>query len=397
MLSLGRSEYFVATLRNSITKSKSGSPVNGMADTMETGPYGHPFRELSLLSGGRRGPNVNRVIPHAAVGANGCRIWPMIAGEREMPDTSEHLGILVGVDGSAASTAAVRWAARRAAMSNTGLTLVHACPAVVPGSSLVDWSGPTPADVVHAQEEQAYLLLNGAAATAENTADGLRIRTLAIAGAPVPGLLELSKDAQILVMGRRGRVSLAEALLGSASSAMIQRACCPVAVIHDDFLAEEAPLDAPVVVGIDGSRASERATAIAFDEASWRGVELVALHASCDSDPFGIRERAHIEAKADEALAERLAGWRERYPDVRVRHVVVAGRPAQHLIELANTAQLVVVGSHGGEFTGLQVGSVSSAVVQVTHTPVIVARPGLSQVQRVEYEEPDSSNSALPA
>ena len=219
---------------------------------------------------------------------------------------------------------------------------------------------------------------------------------MAIAGAPVPGLIELSKDAHILVVGRRGRVSLGDALLGSASTAMIHRACCPVAVIHDDFLAEEPPLDAPVVVGIDGSRASELATAIAFDEASWRGVELVALHASSDSDPSGIRERewAHIEPRASEALAERLAGGRERYPDVRVRCAVVAGRPAHHLIELAKTAQLVVVGSHGGEFTGLQVGSVSSAVVQMTHTPVIVARPGMAHVQ---YEGTGSSSTALPA
>ena len=84
-----------------------------------------------------------------------------------MPDKSEHLGIVVGVDESAASTAAVRWAARRATMSNIGLTLVHACPAVVPGLSLVDWAGPTPADVVREQEEQAKLLLDCAAATAD--------------------------------------------------------------------------------------------------------------------------------------------------------------------------------------------------------------------------------------
>jgi nucleotide-binding universal stress UspA family protein len=294
-----------------------------------------------------------------------------------MPDKSEHLGIVVGVDGSAASTAAVRWAARRAAMSNTGLTLVHACPAVVPGSSLVDWTGPTPAEVVRAQEEQAKLQLDDAAATAEETAGRLHIQTMALAGAPVPGLLELSNEARMLVVGRRGRVSLAEVLLGSVSTAMIHHARCPVAVIHDESPDEAASTDAPVVVGIDGSPASELATAIAFDEASWRGVELVALHASYESDPFGIHELewAYIEPKAHEALAERLAGWQERYPDVHVRRVVVAGRPAHHLIEEASTAQLVVLGSHGGAFTGLQLGSVSSAVVQVTHRPVIVARP----------------------
>jgi nucleotide-binding universal stress UspA family protein len=132
-------------------------------------------------------------------------------------------------------------------------------------------------------------------------------------------------------------------------------------------------------VGIDGSPASELATAVAFDEASWRGVELVALHAAHDSDPFGIHqlEWAEVEPKAYEALAERLAGWQERYPDVRVRRVVVFDRPADHLLEQAKTAQLVVVGTRGhGEFAGLLLGSVSAAVVQATLTPVIVARRG---------------------
>ena len=159
---------------------------------------------------------------------------------------------------------------------------------------------------------------------------------------------------------------------------MIHRARCPVAIIHDESPAEAASMDAPVLVGIDRSPASELATAIAFDEASWRGVELVALHAASDSDPFGIHQRewGYVEPKAHEALAECLAGGQERYPDVRVRRVVVFDRPAHHLVEQAKTAQLVVVGTRGhGEFTELLLGSVSAAVVQATRTPVIVARP----------------------
>ncbi len=104
---------------------------------------------------------------------------------------------------------------------------------------------------------------------------------------------------------------------------------------------------------------------------------MVALHASSDSDPFGIRalEWGVAEPRAHEALAERLAGWQERYPDVRVRRVVVFDRPAHHLLEQAETAQLVVVGSHGrGGFAGMLLGSVSTAVVHAASTPVIVAR-----------------------
>jgi nucleotide-binding universal stress UspA family protein len=300
-----------------------------------------------------------------------------IAGENEMPDQSEHLGIVVGVDGSTASTAAVRWAARRAAKRNTGLTIVHVSAPVVPASSLVEWRGPAPSEVMRAQAEQARRLIDDATQTANDTVGGLHIQTKAILAAPVPTLIELSNDAQILVVGRRGRSSLAGVLLGSVSIAMIHRARCPVAVINDESPAEAASMDAPVLVGIDGSSASELATAIAFDEASWRGVELVALHAAYDSDPFGIHqlEWAAVEPKAHEALAERLAGWQERYPDVRVRRVVVFDRPAPHLIDQAKTAQLVVVGTRGhGEFASLLLGSVSAAVVQATRTPVIVAR-----------------------
>ena len=175
-------------------------------------------------------------------------------------------------------------------MRNTGLTIVHAAPPVAPGSSLIVWTGPTPSEVVRAQEEQAQRLIDDAAKTANDTAGGLHIHTKAIVAAPVPALLELSNDAQILVVGRRGRSSLSGVLLGSVSTAMIHRARCPVAVIHDESPAEAASMEAPVVVGIDESPASELATAIAFDEAWRRGVELVALHASCDSDPFGIHE-----------------------------------------------------------------------------------------------------------
>lgn len=296
-----------------------------------------------------------------------------------MPDQPEHLGIVVGVDGSIASTAAVQWAARWAAMRNTGLTIVHAAPPEAPGSSLIGRMAPTPPGVVRAHEEQAQRLIDDAAKTANDTAGGLQIHTKAIVGAPVPALLELSNDAQILVVGRRGMSSLAGVLLGSVSTAIIHHAHCPVAVIHDEYPPEAAPMDAPVVVGVDGSPASELATAIAFDEASWRGVELVALYASCDSDPFGIHELewAMVQPKAIEALAERLAGMQERYPNVRVRRMVVFDRPARHLIEQAKTAQLVVVGTRGhGEFTGALLGSVSAAVVQATRTPVIVAHRG---------------------
>ena len=112
-------------------------------------------------------------------------------------------------------------------------------------------------------------------------------------------------------------------------------------------------------MGIDGSSASESATALAFDEASRRGVDLVAVYSWSDYAlaKFSGVELSDLEARASAMLAERLAGWQERFLDVNVRRVVVLDRPAHQLLEQSESAQLTVVGSHGrGGFAGMLLG-----------------------------------------
>lgn len=137
---------------------------------------------------------------------------------------------------------------------------------------------------------------------------------------------------------------------------------------------EEKPLG--IVVGADGSPASDRAIDIAFGEAAHRGVPLVAVHVWSDrSDDLAQPYWGDAERLAEEVLAAGLKDWVKRHPDVAVRSVVERDQPARRLLDHADKAQLLVVGSHGrGGVGSLSLGSVSSAVVHGARMPVIAAR-----------------------
>lgn len=288
-----------------------------------------------------------------------------------MSERISHHGVVVGADGSPSSGLAVQWAAREAAMRHVPLTVVHVAASLEVAASTLVWpAGLVPEKVLEIQEKDARRVIADAIKVVEDSAAGgdrPEINSELFFGGPVPTLVDVSKEAQLVVVGCRGRTAQHRRLLGSVSTGLIHHAHCPVAVIHDEVPSSLQSSQLPVLVGIDGSRASELATAIAFDEASRRGVDLVALHVWSDADMSNIfsMEWSALQSAAKKTVAESLAGWQERYPEVTVNLLVEFERPVRHLLDLAESAQLVVVGSHGrGGFAGMLLGSVSTAVAQ---------------------------------
>ena len=296
-----------------------------------------------------------------------------------MSKLSAHPGIVVGVDGSPASKVAVQWAARDAELRKVPLTLVH----VVRATAGTWTETPLLPEWMRGQRERGRQVIDDALKIVDESCQcgPAQVHCEMPSANAVPALVDLSKNADLVVVGRHGTGTLRGRHMGSVTSGLVYHAHCPVAVIHDEAPPNADVAQSPVLVGIDGSPESELATAIAFDEASRRKVGLVALHAWSDvsvfDSVFALPGPRWPELKSieDEALAERLAGWGERYPDVSVRRVVVREEPALPLVDQSQWAQLVVVGSHGrGGFAGMLLGSISAAVVMLARVPVIVAR-----------------------
>lgn len=301
--------------------------------------------------------------------------------------------VVVGVDGSPANDLALDWAVEEATRKGLPLHIIHGFPYGYPLTRV------GMGYAIEGLRELAVGVRRDAISRARRANPKLAITWAQPAYGPALALVSASETADTVVVGARGMSAVRGVLMGSVSVQVAAHAHCPVVVVHE--MSTPAPVDAPVVVGVDGSASSTNAIAYAYEQAWSRGVNLTVVHAWWLEYVEGASASAiwtvdwHQFAQEEQVLiAESLAGWQQKYPDVTVRRHSVRGLPVEALVHQSQNACLVVVGSRGrGGFAGLLLGSVSQGVMHRSHCPVAIVHS--PQEPQHDRQRTDTSHAHL--
>jgi nucleotide-binding universal stress UspA family protein len=275
--------------------------------------------------------------------------------------------LVVGVDGSAASDLAVRWAAAEAELLKRPVRLVHC--ALSPVLPIVE------DEVLAARRAIDDDVLASAADLMHRLADvDVTIEHVEhLATGVGETLLERCEAADLLVVGAVGHGRLAGLVLGSVSQFVVHCAQVPVAVVR----AATDPSARRVVVGFDGSDPAERALDLALAGAATSGRPVTVIrvwHGPGHVMPLPV-DAAWRQEHEQEALERSLALWREKYPDVRLHAEAIPGHPTHVLASASLHAAAVAVGASGRRpVTETLLGSVAQGVLSHAQCPVVVAR-----------------------
>ncbi|MCC2274394.1 universal stress protein [Streptomyces sp. ET3-23] len=259
--------------------------------------------------------------------------------------------VSVGFDGSAESLAAAAWAGREAVLRGTSLHIVHA----------LEWraSNLQFSPGASAQREWAESRLDVAREELAVTRPELVVEVDQVSDPPVKALVDAARESEFLVLGSRGLGVLQGFLLGSVSLPVIARASRPVVVVHGPEEPSGPSGAGPVVVGLGHDGPYGPLLDFAFAAAAVRGADLHIV-------------RAGDTGAAAEALPDR-SGW----PSVEVHEWLPAGPAAQHLVEAAGEACLLVVGRRGHRpGPAVRIGPVAHAVLHHARCPVAVVPHG---------------------
>ncbi len=284
--------------------------------------------------------------------------------------------IVVGVDGSPSSDRALDWAIEQAASTHAPLVLVHAIGIADSAAStwLAQGTAGNPATLLDAAKVEGQRILDLAVRRVTARLPTASVSTLIRAQDPREALLELS-DAELIVLGSRGRGPIRSLLMGSVSAAVSRHALCPVVVVRPH---NRGVVRRGVLVGSDGTSHSLPALEFAFQYASMHHLPLTAMHSEWDLALGAEASRFDpvLQPSLEDArllLSESLSGLGERYPDVHVSREVTRGLPAPCLVQEAERMNLVVVGKRTDhEWSPGGLADVSINVVEHARCPVVV-------------------------
>lgn len=276
--------------------------------------------------------------------------------------------IIIGVDGSEQSRVALAWGLARATERGAAVELLHVADDSFLSESVAFLSEA---------QEASQQMLDSECAYAKSLGFEGEIRGTAVVGHPIAEVEEASKRADLIVLGAHNGGRFAGSFFGTRAVKVAAVAHCPVAVIPQT---EPVP-GAGIVVGVDGSDAAKRAIAYAAEEASRRRVPLTAVYAWLPPLTPGLEylwSEELVESQrtaAEEAIAIGTAGLAQRYPDLDLRREIVQAPPVTALLQAAEGAEMLVVGSRGrGGISRLLLGSVSHGVLQSLPCPTLVTR-----------------------
>ncbi len=255
-----------------------------------------------------------------------------------MNESAESRSIVVGVDGSKAAVRAALWAVDEAVSRNITLRLLCA---VEPGDTT-------------ATAENA---VRQAVTAIEAAGTPVKIQTRVTAGPAARSLARASASAALVCVGAVGLRHFRPGRVGSTAAAVATSAHCPVAIIRGGD--RHPGPEGVIVVELDGSPHNGVVLEAAIEEARLRDAALHAIVAR------GTGERGESEGdrRAIADLDRRLAGWRRRWPDLRVESVVARGGLLDY-VTAHRPVRLAIVGARNRAHLGELLGPVGSAKLQ---------------------------------
>jgi nucleotide-binding universal stress UspA family protein len=272
--------------------------------------------------------------------------------------------MVVGYDGSAEASVAVRWAARHAAHLNCELHVIHCSLWPLLTNDL----GPVRGVAGSGLQHQAQTVLAEGKAEALAAAPRVVVHGSLLYGLPAVHLRRMANDARMLVLGSRGIGGFLGLLVGSVSLELAATAPCPVAVIRFDNHPQGR-----VVVGIDPS-GSAGALRLACDLASATGAGLTIIHVIRPHDGMSYATRSGIEA-ARHLLLRVAEDAKALAPNVAIGQDLVRDASVPRaLLNASRGAALIVVGSTGHGVLKGTVGSAAHAVLHHATGPVLISR-----------------------